>query len=156
MIEPATLFVYGTLRRAVRPDIHFRYLGADALSLGSGRVRGRLYLVSWYPALVRSDSPEDWVRGEVYQIAPARWPQLDEFEDCRPDSPGESLYAREPGEVRLESGEQIEAWAYFYLRPVTNLPRITSGDFLDARNLAGSSTLSVDESNGYGNARAKR
>lgn len=125
------VFVYGTLRRSVRPDIHERFLGARAKLLGSGTVQGRLWKVSWYPALTRSSSQEDRVIGELFQLGDkARMlAELDDFEVCDLTNPAKSEYTRELLEVTLEDGSKVQAWGYLYLGSTDDLERIESGDF---------------------------
>jgi gamma-glutamylcyclotransferase (GGCT)/AIG2-like uncharacterized protein YtfP len=58
------LFVYGTLRRGCG-SVEAQRLHAQATWLGQGRVRGRLYRVDWYPALVACRSGGDEVTGDA-------------------------------------------------------------------------------------------
>jgi len=102
--------------------------------LGDATFQGRLYLVGTFPGAVKSSFPDDLVQGEVYRLVkPGELlPRLDAYEDFDPRSPETSLYRREKATLRLESGEFADAWIYLYNRPTENLPRIVSGDFLDA------------------------
>lgn len=129
---PERLFVYGTLRRACGHSMH--RLMEHAEFLGDATFQGRLYLVGTFPGAVKSSFPDDLVQGEVYRLVkPAELlPRLDAYEDFDPRSPETSLYRREKATLRLESGEFADAWIYLYNRPTENLPRIVSGDFLDA------------------------
>ena len=125
------LFVYGSLISSIAHPMGER-LRAEARLLAPARLKGRLYKVSWYPGVVTSADPRDWVHGEVYRLAdPAaalRW--LDEYEGVShgPQSvaPREE-YARIETPVALDAGATLVAWVYLYQRSVDGLTRIESG-----------------------------
>ena len=121
------LFVYGTLMRGY-DNPAARLLSRDATFCGEARCRGRLYLVTYYPALVRSDEPGDVVSGELFCLhAPeAAFAILDDYEGCALPQP---RYLRHLLPVTREDGTVIEAWTYVYNRPVARLKRIASGRF---------------------------
>lgn len=125
------IFVYGTLRSSVRSDIHGRFLGDRAEYVGSGWIVGRLWKVSWYPAMTRGDSREERVIGDVYRLTERdqMLAELDDFEVCDLENPAESEYTRELVEVTLDVGSVITAWAYLFLGKTGNLTRIPGGDF---------------------------
>jgi gamma-glutamylcyclotransferase (GGCT)/AIG2-like uncharacterized protein YtfP len=79
------LFVYGTLRRGAQPNGHAALLHGAARFVGRGRVRGRLYRVSWYPGLVDSDDGHDTVVGDVFALPAGEslLAALDAYEDAR-------------------------------------------------------------------------
>jgi len=126
------LFVYGTLMRGFDHPMA-KLLSRSADFLGEASCRGRLYLIKHYPGLVLSDDAEDIVFGEVYRLR-ARDELLGEFDMYEACGPG----FREPTEnlrrmlnVTLRDGTASEAWTYVYNWPVTGLPRIASGRFLE-------------------------
>ncbi len=123
------VFVYGTLRRACSTGAHQRYL-AGAEFIGDASVAGRLYQISYYPALV-ADAAAGRVRGEVYRLLDeAQLMALDDYEECpQPWHCGQE-YRREPLAVTLASGATLTAWAYVYQWPLAAQQRIPSGDFL--------------------------
>lgn len=126
------LFVYGTLRRGCG-SVEAQRLHAQATWLGQGRVRGRLYRVDWYPALVACRSGADEVTGDIYRLndADAAFVWLDRYEECGPGFAAPQEYQRVIAQV--ESGSraaQERAWVYLYRRSVAGLPRIASGDWL--------------------------
>ena len=136
-MECDRIFVYGTLRNAVRPDVHARYLGTKARYLGTGDTAGDLWRVTWYPAMTFGGGR---VKGEVYQIGDPRvWSELDEYEACDLERPETSEYTRKVVNVRLDDAREISAWCYFYLGKTGGLVRIASGDF------AGSDTNERDD-----------
>ena len=98
-----TLFAYGTLG----PD------GPEAAAKGwtPDSVRGRLFDLGTYPALVDSDDPHaGWVDGHVCEVDPDILAgALDAYEGVP-----EGLYRRD--EVTTRSGRR--AWVYVYARPV--------------------------------------
>ncbi|RZU45038.1 gamma-glutamylcyclotransferase (GGCT)/AIG2-like uncharacterized protein YtfP [Fluviicoccus keumensis] len=101
-------------------------LASQAHWLGQAQVRGDLYRVSWYPALV---SGEGLVVGDVYGIPERLWPELDHFEEADRADPE---YRRLVSPVQLASGLWLDAWVYWYARPVKGLARISGGDWLNA------------------------
>lgn len=127
------LFVYGTLRRNARPDIHARFL-SGAEFMGEGTATGRLYQISWYPAMVSSGFPEHRVKGEIYRLTDFEEviTAIDEFEDFDPQQPDRGEYTRRVEPITRLDGSQLNAWLYLFLRDPSNATLIPSGDFLDA------------------------
>ena len=123
------VFFYGTLMTPFnrpgrqRVDPHLVYVGR-------GRISAALFDLGIYPAAVPASDGQ--VLGEVYEMATPGLvlPTLDEIEGYRADEPEASLYTRVRTTVRLDSGEAVEAWAYFYNAPLGRAPRIESGDYL--------------------------
>jgi gamma-glutamylcyclotransferase (GGCT)/AIG2-like uncharacterized protein YtfP len=124
------IFVYGTLRRACTTGAHQTYL-ANAEFVGSANVRGSLYRVSYYPALVLDDSA-DWVLGEVYRLSSNEQLQrLDAYEECTYPSLPDQEYQRKQITVITDKGTSLMAWIYSYQHPIAGLEKISSGDFLN-------------------------
>lgn len=124
------IFVYGTLRRACLTGAHQTYL-AEAEFVDYAKVRGSLYRVSYYPALVLDDSAR-WVLGEVYRLSSHEQLQrLDTYEECSFPPQPEQEYQRKKIALVTDSGLQLEVWVYAYQQPITGLEKITSGDFLN-------------------------
>jgi gamma-glutamylcyclotransferase (GGCT)/AIG2-like uncharacterized protein YtfP len=126
------LFVYGTLMRGFDHPMA-KLLSRSADFIGEARCCGRLYLIKHYPGLVLSDQPAEIVFGEVYRLR-ARDELLGEFdmyEACGPGFPEPTEYLRRMLKVTLGDGSESEAWTYVYNWPVTGLPRIASGRFLE-------------------------
>jgi predicted DCC family thiol-disulfide oxidoreductase YuxK/gamma-glutamylcyclotransferase (GGCT)/AIG2-like uncharacterized protein YtfP len=132
-IEDQYLFVYGTLRHDAGHRMH-DLLAQHAILLGEATFRGRLYSVGSYPGVVSSDNSTDGVKGEVYYLR--EWnlllSHLDRYEGCGPEFPAPTEYVRQQHEVTLTSGQSLMAWIYIYNCPTDQLPRILSGDFLNA------------------------
>ena len=86
-------------------------------------MRGRLYGLGRYPGAVPAANPDEWVRGEVYQMgdSTALMAVLDEYEG--------SDFERAVSSVQTEEGRKIECWVYLYVgRTPGRL--IESGDWL--------------------------
>jgi gamma-glutamylcyclotransferase (GGCT)/AIG2-like uncharacterized protein YtfP len=126
------LFVYGTLMRGFDHPMA-KLLSRSADFIGEARCRGRLYLVKHYPGLVRSDDPADSVFGEVYRLRACDelLREFDMYEACGEGFPPPTEYVRQLLQVTLNDGSASEAWTYIYNWPVTRLPRIASGRFLE-------------------------
>jgi gamma-glutamylcyclotransferase (GGCT)/AIG2-like uncharacterized protein YtfP len=126
------LFVYGTLMRGFDHPMA-RLLAANADFLGSATCGGRLFLVKNYPGLLLSESASDIVHGELFRL---RVPdellrEFDMYEACGEGFPEPTEYLRRLIDVTLADGATGEAWTYIYNWPVTDLPCIESGRFLD-------------------------
>ncbi len=127
------LFVYGTLRRGCTTGAHDKYL-ATAEFIAPARVRGKLYKVSYYPALVLEHNLQDsqWINGEVYRLSDAaQLIELDAYEECDYPALPTQEYQRKLHDVITDAGEKLQVWIYAYQHPITHLPLITSGDFLN-------------------------
>ena len=111
------VFVYGTLRggasNAWRMD--------RGRLVAAGVVRGRLFRVTWYPALVL-DPAAGAVRGEVYDVSPELLAELDRFEGDE--------YRRLRALVTLAGGTEVEAWLWEWRLPVEGLAEVAGGNWL--------------------------
>jgi gamma-glutamylcyclotransferase (GGCT)/AIG2-like uncharacterized protein YtfP len=126
------LFVYGTLMRGFDHPMA-KLLSRSADYQGSATCRGRLYLIKHYPGLVLSDDPKDIVSGELYRLRErdALLEEFDMYEACGEGFPEPTEYLRRMLPVTGENGTAGEAWTYVYNWPVTGLPHIASGKFLE-------------------------
>ena len=128
------IFVYGTLRREARRDVHEQFLGSRAEFLGKGAVQGRLWRVSWYPALTQGAERERVV-GEVYRLSdpPTMLAELDRFEVCDLHDPAASEYTRKivPVEMHDVEAKELTAWCYFFLGSTAGLTHLKTGDFAE-------------------------
>lgn len=130
-MKPQYLFVYGTLRRNAKCSQHASLLHS-ANFVAEASYQARLYLVDYYPGAVASDSAKDRVIGEVYQlIEPSQTlAKLDQYEGCGEGFAVPTEYLRLVQQVRLSSGEIVDAWVYVYNQDTDMLEQIKSGDFL--------------------------
>ncbi|MGY3478759.1 gamma-glutamylcyclotransferase family protein [Bradyrhizobium ottawaense] len=126
------LFVYGTLMRGFDHPMA-RLLAGHADFLGEATCRGSLVLVKHYPGLLLSEAASDIVHGELFRM---RVPdellgELDMYEACGEGFQEPTEYLRRLIDVTLADGATEKAWTYVYNWPVTGLPRIESGRFLE-------------------------
>lgn len=112
------LFVYGTLLSGFT-NPYARLLHGNGRLLGRGRVRGTLYNLGRYPAMLLRGA--GWVKGELYMLPPALLDALDEYEG--------SEYRRVAAAVVVESGRQARAWIYEHRDRLAGWRRIPSGDY---------------------------
>jgi len=156
------LFVYGTLMSSFRSEARQR-VDAALERIGSGLIRALLYDLGPYPAAFpapASDLPtrrdthsealkdqgsarQNTVSGEVHRMSDPQsvLRELDEFEGYDANQPDSSLFVRAQTTVELTDGGSVDAWVYFYARPLESLPasatRIESGDYLTYIRLRG-------------------
>jgi gamma-glutamylcyclotransferase (GGCT)/AIG2-like uncharacterized protein YtfP len=112
------LFVYGTLH----PDRAPREI-ADLVRrfehIGEGTVRGRLYDLGSFPAIIldRKSGP---IRGEVFAVPrePNALARLDAYEEYSPEAPDDSLFLRRKTKVTLDDGSAAQCWVYVYNKPL--------------------------------------
>jgi gamma-glutamylcyclotransferase (GGCT)/AIG2-like uncharacterized protein YtfP len=125
-------FVYGTLMRGYDHPMA-KLLSANADFIGEARCRGRLYLIKHYPGLVLSDDADDIVFGELFRLrAPAELlREFDMYEACGEGFAPPTEYVRQMLPVIRDGQAAEQAWTYVYNWPVTGLPRIASGRFLE-------------------------
>jgi gamma-glutamylcyclotransferase (GGCT)/AIG2-like uncharacterized protein YtfP len=122
------LFVYGTLRRGGSNDI--ARIAPAARYAGAARVRGRLYDLGTYPALLL-DASAGWVSGELYEIPAAEWPALDALEEPVTTSRPDGEYCKVTAEVHAQDGGAPTVWVYVANPAVLALDRqIVHGDWM--------------------------
>lgn len=129
--QPEYLFTYGTLMRGFRvvpewPDrVRARFAGA-------GQIQARLFDLGQYAAALPAESEQVVTRGEVFELTEPESAKalLDVYEGCQMLHPHQSLYLRKIVPVTMDDGRKLEAWVYFYNRPLdASARRIASGDF---------------------------
>lgn len=123
------LFVYGTLMSATRHPMAAR-LARESRLVGPAVIRGRLYDLGSYPALVEAGADDGVVYGEVHALTnPAdSLPWLDAYEGIEPGR--ECEYERVERAVQLDEGHELAAWVYVYRAPLTGRPLIENGRWL--------------------------
>jgi gamma-glutamylcyclotransferase (GGCT)/AIG2-like uncharacterized protein YtfP len=134
------LFVYGTLMRDFDHPMA-QLLSRSADFIGEARCRGRLYLIKHYPGMVLSDTADEFVFGELYRLKQpeALLREFDMYEACGEGFAEPTEYVRrllpvtlvDVGETLTGEASISEAWTYLYNWPVTHLPRIASGRFME-------------------------
>jgi gamma-glutamylcyclotransferase (GGCT)/AIG2-like uncharacterized protein YtfP len=113
MSTETLVFVYGTLKSGgCRAHVL-----AGQRCLGAARTKPcyRIYNCGTYPGLVERESGLA-IEGELWQVDGRCLKQLDDVEGV-----ADRLYERRPVQLQPPFAE-VRAEAYFYLRPVTDLP----------------------------------
>lgn len=132
-IESPYLFAYGTLRTDI--DVPVKEQVSQYLEVvGEAEISGKLYDMGGYPGAVQAEAGEESViKGQVMKVnEPEKvFAILDKYEGCHPDSKESSTYYRQPVSVPLPGGQQVEAWVYWYIRPVEEVKRIRHKDYLE-------------------------
>lgn len=104
-LEPGRclLFVYGQLQPGLKQPRSMSRAWPD-------RVRGLLYDLGAFPAAVKIDAANQWLRGFVLDIAEVELVEdLDSYEDV-----DQGLYRR----IQTITEAGFEAWVYEYARPL--------------------------------------
>jgi gamma-glutamylcyclotransferase (GGCT)/AIG2-like uncharacterized protein YtfP len=120
------LFVYGTLRRRSRHPMA-RELAAKARFIGAATIAGRLYDLGRYPGLLEG---EGRVHGDVYDLGPeseATLRAMDAYEND--ESPLPAYFERQRARVRLNQGDECDAWVYWFRGEVRADQHIASGQY---------------------------
>lgn len=112
-----TVFAYGTLKR----DFPNHFFLRQSNYVGQGRTVERYALFADEFPFVYPGDAVCRIRGEVYKVDGHTLERLDTLEG-HPDH-----YRRSEIEVRLDSGERMRAWIYFYPRRGERL--VSSGEF---------------------------
>jgi gamma-glutamylcyclotransferase (GGCT)/AIG2-like uncharacterized protein YtfP len=122
------IFFYGTLMSAFQPEVLAR-LDGQLQSTGRGSIAATLFDLGSYPAAI--PALDGRVRGELYRMRDVGRVLfvLDEFEGYSSSDRFTSLYVRDEAAVRLDDGQVVTAWVYFYNAPLVGAPRIDSGDY---------------------------
>ncbi len=104
------LFAYGVFRDSGKP-----LLGKLAY-LGMATINGTMYKVNdFYPGYIPSGRGK--IIGDVYEIDPTIFPELDEFEGHE--------YIR----TKAKTSIGIECWVYQYKYDITGFKQIACGDW---------------------------
>ena len=124
------LFVYGTLKwemiDSVMPQV-VPYLNYET----NGYVAGKLFDVDHYPGAVPASSVRYKIFGQLLSVKTGFeryiFQTLDEYEGCDETNVANSLFRREKTKVYINNIDSLEAWIYWYNRPVSRLTEITGG-----------------------------
>ncbi len=131
---PQYLFVYGTLRRKARNKVS-ALLKKNATFMGLGTAKGRLYDLGEYPAAVPDQRKR--IVGELYSLEAGKNAEilavLDEYEEYNASNPEQSLYIRKKTQVKLDGQEGLNAWIYWYNKPLDAQRLIPTGDYALAK-----------------------
>ena len=117
----AYLFVYGTLRKGYGLKL-LQEIGSALTYVGEATVQATLFDLGDFPGAVKGGEAE--IKGDVFTLHDWQvFDLLDAYE-------GEA-FKREEAKVRLQSGEKVKAWLYWYTGNTANCPAIPNGDYLD-------------------------
>ena len=125
------IFVYGSLREGMYN--YDRILKGKTTSIVKATVEGYKMLdMGSFPGIIAGDNT---IVGEVMNINPGMYLQtlqlLDRLEGYNPSQKSKSLYHREIKRVKLEDGQEIDAYIYVYnVKQGINYPVIESGDWI--------------------------
>ena len=117
------VFVYGTLRKDFALPL-LEQLGDTIRFVGVGKVEGTLYDIGDYPGAVKN-SKEPSIIGDVFDVDDSNrvfW-ILDEYEG--------SEYSREEVTVKMNNGDEVTAWIYWYNGETKDDLRIKGSDYLE-------------------------
>ena len=126
------IFVYGSLRSGFH-NTFYNYISRYFVFDGLGSVQAKLFDLGEYPGAI--PCTEDYfITGELYHISQHEqfeWvmKQLDDYEGVFVSTGEVPLFRREAVHVLFQN-TTVSAWMYWYNRPVTNQPRIESGDYI--------------------------
>ncbi|MFC7335775.1 gamma-glutamylcyclotransferase [Haloferula chungangensis] len=124
--EAHLVFVYGTLRRGASNA--FRMEGAEWLY--PGFVKGRLYKVDWYPAVVL-DETGGKVEGELWRVSEDQLRELDAFEGDEYRRTKVTVFSGHSARAVNEwDGDQTEAWIWEWKGEVDSLEWMESGNWM--------------------------
>ncbi len=118
------VFVYGTLR----PGASNAWRMDGGRYVGTGRVRGKLYHIDWYPGLVLEDGSDEVV-GELFEVDGALLRALDVFEGASTEGTEKAEYRRARVQVEMDA-ETLEAWVWEWLGEKDESRRVVGGDWL--------------------------
>ena len=129
------LFVYGTLRANCWNDI--ARIQPRAVHVADARVRGTLYDLGTYPALLL-DQAADRAAGELYRVPADAWEPLDALEEPVTEARPDGEYFKLTAPVELADGSMMEAWIYVANPRVLRLEApIAEGDWVAYARRAG-------------------
>ena len=123
------LFVYGTLLNHFKNDTLLaveKFLKFKS----NGYLKGNLYDLGEYPAVVEDAGTSEKVKGEIYLINnPEKvFDILDEYEGVNEVEPE---YKRKKKVVTLSEGKKIKSWVYVYKKQLEpSLKKIVGGDYI--------------------------
>jgi gamma-glutamylcyclotransferase (GGCT)/AIG2-like uncharacterized protein YtfP len=118
------LFVYGTLRAGGSNDI--ARLVPAATPFGTGRMRGTLFDLGTYPAML-FDPVAGFVRGEIYLIPDDGWAHLDALEHVVDANNPDGEYFRITAPVSLDGGACVPCQVYVANPARLSLDRLIAG-----------------------------
>ncbi len=126
------LFVYGTLRKGFKHSF-LSHIADDMEFVGTGAVIAAMFDIGEYPAIVPTKDKNVFVEGDVFEIKNTLkvFEILDEYEGFYQNDIEKSEYLRKKSLVRLEKGNNLFAWVYWYNFPVVGKQKIINTNYLE-------------------------
>jgi gamma-glutamylcyclotransferase (GGCT)/AIG2-like uncharacterized protein YtfP len=124
------LFVYGTLRNEFSNPMA-QFLQENATYLCDGNIKGQLYDVGTYPALIYNDNTDVFIKGQIFEMNDIEqiFDVLDPYEGI-----DDELYIRQIIPIKLENQSFLPCWVYLFNRPVLFLKKIEETDYMEYLN----------------------
>jgi gamma-glutamylcyclotransferase (GGCT)/AIG2-like uncharacterized protein YtfP len=112
------VFVYGTLKKGFYNHGFLTRRGEMVRFIENATIRGKMYDLGSYPAIILDDIESGQIQGEVYEITSKILDQLDDLEGVP------TLYSKS----EIQVNEKILAWVY-HMKPnqVIKYPEIRDG-----------------------------
>jgi gamma-glutamylcyclotransferase (GGCT)/AIG2-like uncharacterized protein YtfP len=128
------IFVYGTLRKEGALPI-IELLDGRVHYSGKATIKGKIYLVDFYPGLkiVNDENPE--VHGELYQLHNFDHDisLLDDYEGVSSPPNHKDLFRKITVIATTETGTKLKCLAYGYNRKITPaMKEIVTGDYIQS------------------------
>jgi gamma-glutamylcyclotransferase (GGCT)/AIG2-like uncharacterized protein YtfP len=128
------LFLYGTLL-SKEGDREISRVLKRLKRVGSATIQGRLYDFGEYPGAKLSQSPKNFIKGEVFELPSNNsvLKSLDEYEEFYEADKKNSLFVRAKTIANLTDGRRLKSWVYVYNRSPGRAPLILSGDYSQSK-----------------------
>ncbi len=127
------LFVYGSLRSGFKSPA-YNYISKYFTLICPATVHGQLFDMGTYPVATATNT-NNLIIGELYSINNTdefsfAIAQLDDYEGVNAEEDETLLFSRQKVLVHHHDNKTTEAWIYWYIGDVTNLPIVAGGDVL--------------------------
>ena len=122
------LFVYASLRSGFRSPA-YSYITQFFKPAGEAFVHGEFYSANGTPVAI--PAAHSVIQGELYRLTDPdhfKWAmcQLDDYEGLNVEEGEIPLYKREKVIAYSAAQEPVEAWVYWYNRPVKGMPSVNA------------------------------
>lgn len=129
--KPTHVFVYGTLKKGGRLA---GYFDSTRVSVTPSSVHGMMFDVGSFPAVVKLNTANTIVKGELHEFDPEDMDlvinYMDRLEGCRDlHNTTANLYNRT--QVRVKKGDKtVLAWVYEFNKSTDGMPKIEEGEWV--------------------------
>ena len=126
------LFVYGTLRKGFSHSF-LNDIAMDMNLVAKGEINAEFFDIGEYPAALPTKEKNAHIEGDIFEINHPRkvLKILDDYEGFDRNDKKNSEYLRKKTNIQLISGDNLEAWVYWYNFPVNPLKKITNKSYLE-------------------------